>query len=59
MLAYAVDIKIIAKMGADNCLPFEIRQACVFVGLLYGAVNCGSLNKLRTENVIEKPTFET
>ena len=54
MLAYAKNIKIVAKMGTDSCLPFEKRQVCVkFVGLLYGAVNCGSLNKLRTEKVLK------
>ena len=54
MLANAENIKIVAKMGTDSCLPFEIRQVCVkFVGVLYGAVNCGSLNKLRTEKVLK------
>ena len=45
MLANAGDIKIVAEMGTDNCLPLAIRQVSVkFVGLLYsyGTVNCGS-----------------
>ena len=54
MIGNAEDIRLIATMGTDENLPTQVKQVCVkFVGMLYGAVNCASLNKLRTEKVLK------
>ena len=51
MLSCAKDFQKIAGMGTDDNLSVETRYECVkFIGILYGASNCTSLNRLRTEN---------
>ena len=47
MRSKADDIKIVAKFGKDESLPFGVMQVCAnYTGLLYDVVNCCSLNKL-------------
>ena len=51
MLANAEDIKMVAKVGTDESLPFKVRQVYVkFVGLLLIVV---FLNMFRTERVLK------
>ena len=46
MLSNAQEFKMVARMGTLAILPVEVKQVRVkFIGLLYGAANCGSLNK--------------
>ena len=43
----ADDIKIVAKLGKGESLPFGVMQVCVkCTCLLYDVVNCCSLNNL-------------
>ena len=43
MHSNAGDIKIVAKFGKDESLPFGVMQVCAkCAGLLYDGVNCGS-----------------
>ena len=54
MLSCAKDFQKIAGMGTDDNLSVETRYECVkFIGILYGASNCTSLNRLRTEKVLK------
>ena len=47
MHSKADDIKIVAKLGKGESLPFVVMQVCVkCTCLLYGVVNCCSLNNL-------------
>ena len=47
MHSNADDIKMVAKFGKDESLPFGVMQVCAkYAGLLYDVVNCCSLNKL-------------
>ena len=52
MLANAEDIKMVAKVGKDESLPFK-GEICRF------AVNCGFLNTFRTERVLKNKKCET
>ena len=55
MLSNAQEFKMVARMGRHPSLPVEVKQVCVkFIGLLYGAANCVSLNKLRTDKAMKK-----
>lgn len=54
MLGNAKDFQKIASIGMGDGLSIEARNESVkFIGLLYGANNCVSLNKLRTEKVLK------
>ena len=47
MYSNADDIKIVAKLGKGESLPFGVMQVCVKCAcLLYDVVNCCSLNNL-------------
>ena len=47
MHSNADDIKIVAKLGKGERLPFGVMQVCVKCAcLLYGVVNCCFLNNL-------------
>ena len=53
MLSCAKDFQKIAGLIDDN-LSEETRYECVkFIGILYGASNCTSLNRLRTEKLLK------
>ena len=46
MHSNAEDIKIVAKLGKGESLPFQVMQMCVKCAcLLYDVVNCCSLKR--------------
>ena len=55
----ADNIKIVAKLGKCESLPFGEMQVCVKCPcLFYDVVNCCSLNNLLTEKVLKHKTWK-